>query len=69
MASVPYIIAPVSVNIAVGCAGQEPLPCRKQLALGLQTSKTLKYSQAKIDEAVTEYNQAKDKSLPTASVT
>ncbi|MFI5157638.1 MAG: TolC family protein [Sphingobacteriales bacterium] len=38
------------------------------ISLGLQTSKTLKYSQAKIDEAVSEYNQAKDKSLPTGSV-
>src|SRR6202000_1377750 len=34
---------------------------------GLQNSKTLKLSQAKIDEAVSQYNQAKDRSLPTGS--
>jgi len=36
--------------------------------LGLDNSKTLKLSQSKIDEAVSQYNQAKDKSLPTGSV-
>lgn len=38
------------------------------ISLGLQTSKTLKYSQAKIDEAVSQFNQTKDRSLPTGSV-
>jgi len=38
------------------------------IKLGLDNSKTLKYSQAKIDEAVSQYNQAKDKALPTGSV-
>ncbi|MES2278432.1 MAG: TolC family protein [Bacteroidota bacterium] len=35
------------------------------IKLGLQNSKTLKMSQSKIDQAVSEYNQAKDKALPT----
>jgi outer membrane protein len=53
-------------NIAIAQDRTITLP--EAVALGLQTSKTLKYSQAKIDEAVTQYNQAKDRSLPTASV-
>jgi outer membrane protein len=35
------------------------------LRLGLQTSKTLKLSQSKIDQAVSQFNQAKDAALPT----
>ena len=38
------------------------------IKLGLDNSKTLKLSQSKIDEAVSQYNQAKDKALPTGSV-
>jgi len=38
------------------------------IKLGLANSKTLKLSQSKIDEAVSEYNQAKDRVLPTGSV-
>jgi outer membrane protein TolC len=37
------------------------------IKLGLQNSKVLKYSQAKIDEAVSQYKQAKDLSKPTGS--
>lgn len=48
-------------------AQDRTITLQEAVALGLQTSKTLKYSQAKIDEAVTQYNQAKDRSLPTAS--
>jgi len=35
------------------------------ITLGIQNSKTLKLSQSKIDEAVSQYNQAKDRALPT----
>jgi outer membrane protein len=35
------------------------------LKLGIANSKTLKLSQSKIDQAVSEYDQAKDKALPT----
>ncbi|TSJ38536.1 TolC family protein [Mucilaginibacter corticis] len=38
------------------------------IKLGLDNSKTLKLSQSKIDEAVSQYNQAKDRSLPTGSL-
>jgi outer membrane protein len=37
------------------------------LKLGLENSKTLKLSQSRIDQAVSQYQQAKDRSLPTAS--
>jgi outer membrane protein TolC len=37
------------------------------IKLGLQNSKQLKLSQSKIDQAISEYNQAKDKALPTGS--
>ena len=38
------------------------------IKLGLETSKTLKLSQNQIDQAVSRYNQAKDRALPTGSV-
>jgi len=38
------------------------------LKLGIQNSKMLKLSQQKIDQAVSQYNQAKDKALPTGDV-
>jgi outer membrane protein len=49
-------------------AQDKTLTLKEAISLGLQNSKTLKYSQAKIDEAVSQYNQAKDRSLPTGSV-
>ena len=38
------------------------------IKLGIQNSKMLKLAQARIDEAVTQYNQAKDRYLPTGNV-
>ena len=38
------------------------------IKLGLDNSKVLKLSQSKIDQAVSEYNQAKDQALPTGKV-
>ncbi len=38
------------------------------LKLGLANSKTLKLSQSKIDQAVSQYNQAKDRVLPSGNV-
>ena len=63
IAAIAFLL--LMANIATAQDRTITLP--EAVALGLQTSKTLKYSQAKIDEAVTQYNQAKDKSLPTAS--
>jgi len=49
-------------------AQDRTLTLKEAIDLGLQNSKTLKLSQAKIDEAVSQYNQAKDRALPTGSV-
>lgn len=49
-------------------AQDRPLKLEEAIQLGLQNSKVLKLSQAKIDEAVSEYNQEKDRALPTGSV-
>lgn len=38
------------------------------IKLGVETSKTLKLSQEKINQAVSQFDQAKDKALPTGSV-
>ena len=38
------------------------------IKLGLNNSKVLKLSQSKIDQAVAEYNQTKDRNLPTGNV-
>src|SRR3569833_3908110 len=37
------------------------------IKLGIQNSKTLKLSQSKLDQAVSQYNQVKDRVLPTGS--
>jgi len=49
-------------------AQDRPLKLEEAIQMGLQNSKVLKLSQAKIDEAVSEYNQEKDRALPTGSV-
>ena len=48
-------------------AQDRTLTLDEAIKLGIQNSKVLKLSQAKIDQAVSQYNQAKDKSLPTGS--
>lgn len=48
-------------------AQDRTLTLQEAVKLGIENSKSLKYSQAKIDEAVSQYNQAKDRSLPTGS--
>ncbi len=40
---------------------------QEAINLGLQNSKSIKLSQAKIDEAISQYNQVKDRALPTGS--
>ncbi|RYE33035.1 MAG: TolC family protein [Sphingobacteriaceae bacterium] len=49
-------------------AQDRTLTLDEAIKLGLENSKTLKYSQSKIDRAVSQYNQAKDLALPTGSV-
>ena len=48
-------------------AQDRPITLEEALKLGLDNSKVLKLSQSKIDQAVSQYEQAKDRSLPTAS--
>jgi outer membrane protein len=48
-------------------AQDRTLTLKEAVTLGIQNSKTLKLSKSKIDEAVSQYEQAKDRSLPTAS--
>ncbi|MGI4751646.1 MAG: TolC family protein [Janthinobacterium lividum] len=55
-------------SISVSNAQDRILTLDEAIKLGLNNSKTLKYSQSKIDQAVSRYNQAKDSALPTGSV-
>jgi outer membrane protein len=48
-------------------AQERAITLDEAIKLGLDNSKTLKLSQSKIDQAVSQYNQAKDKALPTGS--
>jgi len=49
-------------------AQDRTLTIDEALKLGIQNSKMLKLSQQKIDQAVSQYNQAKDKAMPTGDV-
>jgi len=48
-------------------AQERTLTLNEAVQLGLENSKQLKLSQARVNEAVSQYNQAKDRALPTAS--
>jgi outer membrane protein TolC len=48
-------------------AQDRTITLKEAVTLGIQNSKTLKLSKSKIDEAISQYEQAKDRSLPTAS--
>ena len=49
-------------------AQDRTITIEEAIQLGLENSKVLKLSQSKIDQAVAEYNQAKDHNLPTGGV-
>ena len=55
-------------SFTAASAQDRTLTLDEAIKLGLENSKTLKYSQSKIDQAVSQYNQAKDLALPTGSV-
>jgi outer membrane protein len=55
------------LNFTAGYAQEKTLTLDEAVKLGIANSKTLKLSQSKIDQAVSQYKQAKDKALPTAS--
>jgi len=48
-------------------AQERSLSLEAAIKLGLENSKQLKLSQARVDEAVAQYNQVKDRSLPSAN--
>jgi outer membrane protein len=55
-------------SMVTAVAQDRTLTLEEAIKLGLDNSKTLKYSQSKIDQAVSRYNQAKDSALPSGSV-
>ena len=66
----------IRLAIATAIAAMVALPSLAQdrtltldeaIKLGIQNSKTLKLSQSKIDQAVSQYNQTKDRVLPSGS--
>ncbi|MDB4905207.1 MAG: transporter [Mucilaginibacter sp.] len=63
---IPVIIAGILFGKTAN-AQDRVITLNEAIKLGLQNSKVLKYSQAKIDEAVSQYNQAKDLPKPTGS--
>src|ERR1700743_1186419 len=48
-------------------AQDRTITLKEAIKLGQDNSKLLKLSQSKVDEAVSQYNQAKDRVLPTGS--
>src|SRR5690606_31358689 len=48
-------------------AQEKTLTLNEAIQLGLENSKQLKLSQSRVNEAISQYNQVKDKALPTAS--
>lgn len=48
-------------------AQERTITLEEAIKLGLENSKTLKLSQSKIEQAVSQYNQAKDRALPTGT--
>ncbi|MGZ3879334.1 MAG: TolC family protein [Mucilaginibacter sp.] len=58
------IIVPV-LMVSTVSAQDKTLTLDEAIKLGIQNSKVLKLSQAKIDQAVSKYNQAKDEALPS----
>jgi len=65
-----YGIMAIMLCVLINAANAQDrtITLQEAITLGINTSKTLKYSKAKIDEAVSEFNQAKDRALPTGSV-
>jgi outer membrane protein len=69
------VVAPVCLavmlmvmgTVSTAFAQDRTLTLDEAIKLGIQTSKTLKLSQSKIDQAISRYNQAKDNVLPTGS--
>jgi outer membrane protein TolC len=66
-----YIIPAVIITLLFGQAAlaqDRAITLSEAIKLGLENSKQLKLSKSKIDQAVSQYEQAKDRFLPTGSV-
>ncbi len=65
-----FIIPAIAAFVFTGTAAAQDrtLTLNEAIKLGIQNSKVLKLSQARINEAITEYNQAKDRYKPTGNV-
>jgi outer membrane protein len=71
------LLRPMRLGISVVVAGlllgstataqERTITLEEAIKLGLENSKTLKLSQSKIEQAVSQYNQAKDRALPTGT--
>jgi outer membrane protein len=64
--AITVIVPGLMLNLTAS-AQDRTLTLDEAVKLGIQNSKVLKLSQSKIDQAVSQYNQAKDKALPTGS--
>jgi len=62
------VVLLIGCTVASAIAQDRTLTLDEAIKLGIENSKTLKYSQSKIDQAVSQYNQAKDRALPTGTV-
>jgi len=61
-----FALAFLATGLAMPAGAQDKtLTLDEAIKLGIQNSKVLKLSQSKIDQAVSQYNQAKDQVLPT----
>lgn len=65
-AAVKLLALSLSFSPFVSSAQKKVLSIEEAIQLGVQSSKSLKLSQARINEAVERYNQTKDAVLPTA---
>jgi outer membrane protein len=65
-----YIIPALMVTLLFGeaaIAQDRTITLDEAIKLGIQNSKVLKLSKSKIDQAISQYNQAKDNALPSGS--
>src|ERR1017187_9365704 len=65
-----YVIPAVIIALLFGktaVAQDRTITLDEAIKLGVESSNVVKLSHAKIDEAISQYEQAKDKSKPTAS--
>jgi outer membrane protein len=68
---VRILIPAVLLTLLLGAAAKaqdRPITLTEAIKLGIDNSKVLKLSQSRIDQAISQYNQAKDRALPSGNV-